>query len=365
MSLPLAGVRVLELAAAAPGPYCGLLLAQLGADVIKVEPPGGESIRGVAAYFAYFNASKRSIALDLKQPGDRAILRALARRSDVVTEGWRPGVAARLGADYASLSAENPGLVYVAISGFGQDGPYQQRAGHDVNYLAIGGLLGLQAQLDGEARLPQVLLSDLASGLFAAMAACAGLAERARTGRGRYVDLSMADTAASWLGLALAREAYGAPETPNTSHLPHYALFTTADGQQVSLGIVREQHFWAALCDRLELPELRDLDGAARQERADELRARLAAVFRTRSAEHWESLLAGVAVPFARVRAPVETLSDPQFARRRLFEPLPSPSGRPHYLPFLPFRLDDRQPGRPAPALDQHRAEILAELGLD
>ena len=265
---PLSGVLVIELAWAAPGPYCGLLLSQLGADVVKVEPPGGDPLRAVPAFFAALNANKRSLALDLKRPDDRTVFLKLARQADALIEGFRPGAAERLGVDYAGLAADNSGLVYLSISGFGQDGPYRQRAGHDLNYLAIGGLLGLQEQLVGRAEPPPVLLSDLASGLFAALGVAAALAERARSGSGRYLDLAMADTAANWLGLELARRAFGGPETANLSHVPHYGVFTASDGKLVTLGVAYEQHFWASLCDRLDLPDLRDLGAAARRRSA-------------------------------------------------------------------------------------------------
>ena len=359
---PLSGVLVIELAWAAPGPYCGLLLSQLGADVVKVEPPGGDPLRAVPAFFAALNANKRSLALDLKRPDDRTVFLKLARQADALIEGFRPGAAERLGVDYAGLAADNSGLVYLSISGFGQDGPYRQWAGHDLNYLAIGGLLGLQEQLVGRAEPPPVLLSDLASGLFAALGVAAALAERARSGRGRYLDLAMADTAANWLGLELARRAFGGPETANLSHVPHYGVFTASDGKLVTLGVAYEQHFWASLCDRLDLPDLRDLGTAARRARAPEIRARLQSGFASRPAHEWEALLAGPEVPFAAVRSPAEIPDDPQFRHRGLFQELPGPSGRPFPLPGLPFPLGEPRPAGPAPALDEHGAELRAEL---
>jgi crotonobetainyl-CoA:carnitine CoA-transferase CaiB-like acyl-CoA transferase len=359
---PLDGVLVIELAWAAPGPYCGLLLSQLGADVVKVESPGGDPLRAVPAFFAALNANKRSLALDLKRPDDRAVFLELARRADALIEGFRPGVVARLGVDYASLSADNPRLVYVSISGFGQDGPYRQRAGHDLNYLAVAGLLGLQAQLVGRAEPPPVLLSDLASGLFAALGVAAALAERARTGRGRYLDLAMADTAANWLGLELARQAAGEPDTANLSHVPHYGVFRASDGKLVTLGVAYEQHFWASLCDRLDLPDLRNLEAADRQARAPEIRARLQSAFARRPAYEWEALLAGPEVPFAAVRATAEVPDDPQFRHRGLFQGLPGPAGERVLLPGLPFPLGEPRTARAAPALDEHGAELRAEL---
>ena len=360
--LPLDGIRVLELAWAAPGPYCGLLLSQLGADVIKVEPPAGDPLRAVPAYFLAFNANKRSIALDLKRADERAIFRGLARAADALIEGFRPGVAARLGVDYDTLAAQKPGLIYVSISGFGQEGPYQQRAGHDLNYLAVGGLLGLQEQLTGRAEPPPILVADVASGLFAALGITAALAERARTGRGRFLDLGMADTAASLLSLELARQAAGSPETANASHLPHYGVFRAADGRAVTLGIVREQHFWANLCDRMELADLRELDSEARQARALEIRARLEAAFLRRPADEWEALLGSADVPFAAVRTPAEALSDPQLRHRGLFRQVPGPADQPVPLPGLPFLMGQQCALRPAPLLDEQGAELRAMI---
>jgi len=264
--------------------------------------------------------------------------------------------------DYPRLAARNPGLVYVSISGFGQDGPYEQRAGHDLNYLAIGGVLGVQQELVGHAEPPPVLISDLASGLFAALGVSAALTERARGGRGRFLDLAMADAAANWLALELGRQAFAGPETPTITDYPHYGVFTASDGKPVTLGIVYEQHFWVTLCDRLELADLRDLDGAARQDRADEIRDRLRATFARRPAQEWEVLLGGAEVPFGAVRAPSEVISDPQFRHRGLFQTVPGPGGRPIPIPGLPFLPHGQRQLGPAPTLDRDGPSLRAEL---
>jgi crotonobetainyl-CoA:carnitine CoA-transferase CaiB-like acyl-CoA transferase len=360
--LPLDGIRVLELAWAAPGPYCGLLLAQLGADVVKVEPPGGDPMRVQPAYFAAWNAGKRSIALDLKQPADQEVFGSLVDGADALIEGFRPGVAARLGAAYSTLARRNPRLVYVSVSGFGQDGPYRDRPAHDLNYQSIAGLVGLQEQLVGHAEPTAILVSDLASGLFAALGISAALVERGRTGRGRYLDLSMTDSATNWLAVELARLAYGSPPTPNSSHYPHFALFRASDGALVSLGIVYEQHFWTRLCDLLDLPDLRGLDDPARQARADEIRARLADCFARRTADEWETLLATADVPFARVRAPAEVTADPQFRHRELFQSLTAAGGTRFDLPNLPYGPGLRRPLGPPPRLDEHGVELRGEI---
>jgi crotonobetainyl-CoA:carnitine CoA-transferase CaiB-like acyl-CoA transferase len=170
----------------------------------------------------------------------------------------------------------------------------------------------------------------------------------------------MADTAASLLSLELARQVVGSPETANASHLPHYGVFRAADGKAVTLGIVREQHFWTNLCDRMDLADLRELDSEARQARALEIRARLEATFLQRPADEWEALLGGADIPFAAVRTPAEVLSDPQLRYRGLFQEVPGPAGQAIPLPSLPFLTGQQCPLRPAPLLDEHGAELRA-----
>ena len=202
---PLGHVSVLDLTVNVPGPFCSTILGDLGARVIKIEPPGGDPLRHSPGIWASINHGKESIALDLKTGGGRQVLRRLARCADIVLEGWRPGVATRLGADYATLSEHNAGLVYCSISGFGQDGPWRDRPGHDVNYLALSGYMGLQSEVEGRPWPPAVLFSDLVSGLYAAIMTLAAVAGRSASGAGAHIDLSMTDAALALMGLEVGR----------------------------------------------------------------------------------------------------------------------------------------------------------------
>ncbi|HEY7677429.1 MAG TPA: CoA transferase, partial [Candidatus Methylomirabilis sp.] len=323
------GIAVLDLSTQMPGPYCSMVLADLGADVIKVEAPAGDPLRAYPPMFDSVNRGKRSIALDLKAADGRAVLTRLAARADLVLEGFRPGVAARLGVDYASLAAVKPDIIYCAISGFGQDGPYRDRSGHDINYLALGGVLGLEVPIAGRPSPPPVLVSDLAAGQFAAIALLAALVGRLRAGAGQYIDLSMTDGVVSWVGTELARfHAEGvSPDRPNVTVAPHYEIFATAEGEFVALGIVYEDHFWRNLCDLLALPGWRGWTNGERLRRYEEIRGELRRIFFGRTRAEWERRFAGVDVPFAGVASLAEVLRDPQFRHRRLFAELPSSTG--------------------------------------
>ncbi len=355
---PLEGVRLVDLTTQMPGPYCSMLLADLGADVVKVEPPAGDRLRAYRPMFDAVNRGKRSVALDLKRPEAREVLHRLARTADLMLEGFRPGVAARLGADYATVSRLNPGIIYCAISGFGQDGPERDRPAHDLNYLALAGVLGLEVGVAGAPSPPPVLVSDLAAGQFAAIALLAALLGRRAGGPGQFIDLSMTDGAVGWVATELARLGAGGrpPERPNVTGAPHYGVFRTADGRFVTLGIVYEDHFWRACCDVLGLPEWRGLGHAERLARHDEIRSHLAAVFAGATRDEWTARFSGRDVPFAPVLELPEVLAWPQFRHRGLFTP--------HGV-ALPMRFSaaDASPRGPAPELGADAGEILGGLG--
>ncbi len=365
---PLEGLRVIDLTIAMPGPYCATLLSDLGADVIKVERPGGDPMRRQGPTFAAVNRGRRSIVVDLKSSAGVEVVRRLAATADVLLEGSRPGVARRLGVDFEALSALNPKLIYCSVSGFGQDGPYAQRPGHDLNYLAFGGYLGASARLSGgRPTLPPALVSDLASGLFAALSVTAALAARANGGGGTFIDLSMADSAASWMGIEFARAAATGvePEHPNVTAAPHYDIFETADGQFITIGIVREQHFWHRLCEILGLGHLADLDLDERLRRADELRRVLRTTFLSKPAAQWHWLLDGQDVPYAPIPDLRSLFSLPQFLARGLFQDVTAADGSTSRQVRLPMSFSGMEsgPAGPPPLLGQHTREVLAELG--
>ncbi|HEX7126340.1 MAG TPA: CaiB/BaiF CoA-transferase family protein [Thermodesulfobacteriota bacterium] len=355
---PLDGVRVVDLTTQMPGPYCTRMLADLGADVIKVEAPRGDPLRAYAPMFDEVNRGKRSLVLDLKRADAREVLHRLVRRSDLFLEGFRPGVAARLGADYETLAALNPGLVYCSISGFGQDGPERGRPAHDVNYLALGGVLDLDARVCGAPHPPGVLVSDLAAGQYAAVACLAALVGRLAGGPGQYIDLSMTDGVAAWTAVEHARlAAEGRPaEKPNVTVAPCYGVFRTADGRFVTLGIVYEDDFWRAFCDVAGLADLRELVHAERVARFEEVRERLAGLFASDTRDGWTRRFEGSNVPFAPVLDLEEVRRWPQFAHRGLF------AGPAVAMPMR-FSAADVRPGGPAPSLGEHGRELLAECG--
>jgi crotonobetainyl-CoA:carnitine CoA-transferase CaiB-like acyl-CoA transferase len=264
----LTGVKVLDVSIWRPGPYTTRLLADLGAAVLKVEPPGGDPMRAYRDLFDDLVAGKRTMELDLKSPEGQRRIRELATEHDVLVEGYRPGVAERLGVGYEAMRAANPAIVYCSISGFGQTGPLTHAPGHDINYQALAGVLAPEAH--HVPTDPATPYADLAGGLFAAFAICAALVNVRRTGEGEQIDVSMTDALATWAG-ASGGTAEGAEG--RQQGLPHYGIFECADGGRITLGVIAEDHFWRGLCQALDLPAgLEDLVMLDRIARYDELR---------------------------------------------------------------------------------------------
>ncbi len=354
---------VVELTTQLPGPYCAMLLADLGAQVIKVEPPGGDPLRRFPPAFASVNRGKRNIVIDLKKEAGAAVMNRLISRADVVLEGFRPGVAARLGVDYPSAKRLNPAVVYCAISGFGQEGPYRERAGHDINYLAIGGLLG---RGDPPA-VPPVLISDLSSGLYAALAVSAALMHRATTGEGRFIDLSMTDCILSWMALDIAAAAQD-PEASREhflARIPHYGIYETSDGRHISIGIVHEDHFWAGLCDVLGLGDWRDWSPETRLAREGDIREKLRAVFATASCREWDRRLREADVPCAPIYNLDELPDDPYIQYRNPFYSLVASDRSVSRQVRPPYRTDSREAEDPLPppVPGEHTRRVLTETG--
>ncbi len=329
----LSGLRVLDLSIWRPGPYATSLLVTLGADVLKVEPPGGDPMRHYAGLFAAINAGKRSVELDLKEHADRARAADLAAQADVLVEGFRPGVMARLGLDNATVKAHNRAIVYCSISGYGQHGERAALPGHDVNYQAWAGSL---TPTGGTATIPPLPMADLASGLTAAFGICAAVIGRGISGEGTYLDVSMTDVMATWTGPSggEAPTQFEGASQP----VPGYGLFATADGGQVSLGVVNEQHFWSALCGQLGLDELAGIDFDARCRRGGELQDAIAASVATRVRDELVADLCTAGVPVAPVLDRAEMLASAPF-------------------PPFPIRLPLPDTVRTVPVLDQHRGE--------
>ena len=326
----LAGVRVLDLSIWRPGPYATSLLCALGADVVKVEPPGGDPMRHYQGLFEEINAGKRSVVLDLKTPPGRHRAEALASEADILVEGFRPGVMARLGLDEPRLRALNPGLVYCSISGYGQEGARALVPGHDVNYQAWSGALVPEG---GAATMPPLPVADLAAGMSAAFGVCAALAGRTATGQGARLDISMTDVLSTWTGHAGPNPAASAPAT-----VPGYGLFSTADGNQLSLGVVDEQHFWSALCTVLGREDLAGLDFAARTADGEALQGAVAVAVAARPRRELIDDLLAAGVPAAPVLDRAAMLDAAEF-------------------PDFPIRLDAAARRGRVPLLDENRGE--------
>jgi crotonobetainyl-CoA:carnitine CoA-transferase CaiB-like acyl-CoA transferase len=332
----LSGLRVLDLSIWRPGPYATSLLVALGADVLKVEPPGGDPMRFYPGLFAAVNEGKRSVELDLKDADGRARAHELAAQADVLVEGFRPGVLARFGLDEAALRAHNPGIVYCSISGYGQHDPRAALPGHDVNYQAWSGALTPEG---GTAtKVPPLPTADLAAGLTAAFGICAAVLGRSGSGEGSYLDVSMTDVLATWTGPAGPGNAGGSQDDLPGGPVPGYGLFSTADGGQVALGVLNEQHFWANLCVELGLGEVATLGFDERRGRGEDLQRMVAEAIATQPRDGLVARLVDAGVPVA-----------PVLDREGMLAA--------HPFPRFPIRLPLPEVARTVPALDQHHGE--------
>jgi alpha-methylacyl-CoA racemase len=378
-TLPLHGLKVLDLSRLLPGPYATLVLADLGATVDKVEEPtGGDYIRqmpplrdGESALFYGLNRNKRSLALDLKSEAGREAFKRLVRGYDVLVESFRPGVMDKLGLGEAVLRAENPRLIYCAISGYGQTGPDRLKAGHDLNYAARAGVLAYGGAAGGAPAFPGVQMGDIGGGsLFALVGILAALHERERTGRGRFVDVSMTDGTMAFLHMHLAaRLAMGEQGTPLqrgrealNGGYACYGLYGTKDGRWLAVGAL-EPKFFAGLCERLGRMDLLT-DGYDTAEAGARVKAELARLFAEHPLAYWQERLAGTDLCIEPVLEGDEVLKDPQLQARGLFvEAQDSQRGRKVTHLLTPLRMGPT-PLRPPPALGQHSQQILAEAGL-
>lgn len=375
---PLAGIRVLDLTRLLPGPMCTLHLADMGADVIKVEDPGagdyarwiGRRARVNSLDFLAMNRNKRAINLDLKHPAGAALFLRLAETADVVVEGFRPGVADRLGVGYAAVAAVNPRAVYCSITGYGQTGPLADKAGHDVNYLALSGALDQTGAAGGPPAIGNFQIGDLAGGtLTAAMSICAALVGTQRTGRGRHLDVAIADAVLTHMVIAaatLAGEGATAPRGRDklTGGLPCYGVYATADGRWLAVGAL-EPKFWVQVCAALGRPDLADrghLEGDA----GELVRAEVAAVIASRPLAHWADLFA----PLDCCVTPVLTLEEAMESAHALARGLVVTHEHPVEGPVRQFAPPVRMGAgpvavdRPAPMQGEHTDAVLREAGL-
>ena len=377
MVAALDGIVVLDFTRLLPGPFCTQLLCNLGADVIKIEDPQlGDYMRAVpptiddTSYpFLMVNRGKRSLAVDLKTPEGQEILRRLARRADVVVEQFRPGVMTRLGVDYDGLAMMNPRLVYCSFSGYGQTGPYKDLPGHDINFEALAGILAVTGNRDDRRpAIPGVPIADLAAGFNAALAILAALRTRDATGRGEFIDVAIYDTAVVLMMLGLARylatgEEPVAGETLLTGVFPFYNLYETEDGRWLAVATV-EPKFWTRMCELVGAPDLLDQQFAEGEARAAVAQT-LAAKFRERTLESWETLFAGERLPITAVKRVTEVVQDPQVKARGLLPTVDIPGLRKAQVIAHPAKhtaTTTRNPAR-VPKKGQDTDSILRSIG--
>ncbi len=372
--LPLAGVRVVEFTHMVMGPTCGMVLADLGAEVIKVEPLAGDNTRRLlgsgAGFFPLFNRNKKSIAVDLQRPEGRELVLRLVATADIVSENFKPATMVGLGLDYASLSSLNPRLIYVSHKGF-LPGPYDHRTALDEVVQMMGGLAYMTGR-PGDPLRAGSSVNDIMGGLFGAIGAMAALTARATTGRGQQVQAALFENNVFLVAQHMMQFAVtGAPAAPMPDRISAwgiYDVFTVRDGAQVFLAVVSDTQ-WLLFCEAFGFADLKADTRLASNN--DRVRARewLLPLLRERLASHSASELSGIfeaqGLPFAPITRPEELFDDPHLKQTGGLAPLRLPDGRDTTVPLLPLTLDGQRPGvrLNPPVLGEHSRELLAGLG--
>jgi crotonobetainyl-CoA:carnitine CoA-transferase CaiB-like acyl-CoA transferase len=384
MAAPLDGIKVLDLTKLAPGPFCTMILADLGADVIKIEEPGPPTGRraqqagaagtqGAGSRFASspYNAlgrNKKSIGINLKSGMGKEIYTRLAQRADVIVEEYRPGVAKRLGIDYEKLSSRNPRLIYCAITGFGQTGPYRDLVGHDINYIATAGVLSMFGRPGQPPTIPHNVIADYAGGgMHGAIGVLAALVARNQTGRGQYIDISMMDGSLALLAQAMSTffsngKVPRRGETINDGGIPNYNVYLTKDDKYITIAAI-EPWFFANLCRALGHEDFipHEYDSSKRAEIAGVFTE----TFKTRTRDEWFEILSKSDICAGRMLTLDEVPSDPQVLARDMIVEVEAPGGKKVKQVGISAKFSDT-PGSIrslAPELGQHTDEILGELG--
>ncbi|MCC6222871.1 MAG: CoA transferase [Thermoleophilia bacterium] len=369
----LAGVRVVALEQAVAMPFCTLVLAALGADVVKVEQPGrgdvirgwDSAVRGLSTGYVAFNAGKRDLTVDAKTPEGRELLRRLAARADVFVENFAAGAAARLGLGPEELRAASPRLVYCSLSGYGQTGPYRDVKAYDLLVQGESGLLVANGTPEQPAKIG-IPITDQVAGIHAALGIVAALHRRERTGEGAYLDVSMLESAAFWLAYYPHHRWHAGTEPPRTGmrhqYLCPYGPFLAADGSYVNV-VVASDADWARFCAAVDRPAWTDdprlATVAARREHRGEVDRLVEELLATAPAEDWIARLERAGLPYGRVRSLADVLEHPQLVERGLFVEADSPVGP---LPLVRFPLAAAERPR-VPGLGEHTNELLTELG--
>ncbi len=368
MEKMLEGVRVLDLSMNLPGPYCTLLLSDLGADVIKIEEPRmGDQARVLNhSFFEQLNRGKRSVKINLKNPAGRDAFLRLAEHSDVVLESFRPGVVKRLGVDYDAVSGVNGRIIYCSISGFGQDGPMRDVPCHDLNIIGMTGIQHMTGEKGGPPVLPPVLIADTATGTMAALAIVSALWQRSVKNKGQYLDVSMYDSCFSWQHINSAflfsGFEYGAGEGMLNGAAPCYNLYRAADGRHISIGAV-EPHFWAGICRMLGVEHLTDKQFSLGED-GREAREELKALFLTKTSEQWMDILGPAGLCASPVLSLKESLEHPQARHREVVISSGPDKGGLRQI-GCPIKGADlyRPAAEHGPGLGEHNYEVFREIG--
>jgi formyl-CoA transferase len=377
--LPLSGLRILDLSRILAGPYCTMILGDQGADVIKVERPGtGDDTRAwgppfagdESAYYLCCNRNKRSITVDLKDADGAALVKELARVSDVVVENFTPGLTKRFGLDYETLRAVNPRLVYCSITAYGQDGPYRDRPGYDMVLSAVGGLMWITGEREGQPCKVGVAITDVLTGVQASQAITSALLWRERSGRGQQIDCSLLDVQVSALAniasnyLVAGQEA-GRWGTAHESIVP-YQVFATED-RPIAIAVANER-MWASFCDVLGKPEWitdpRFESNPVRVEHRDVILPLIGKELERKRCDEWMDLFVAAAIPCGPVNDMQHLFADPQVRHRGMVAEVPHPTIGPLRLTGIPVRHSET-PGkirRPPPLLGEHTDDVLAEV---
>ncbi len=373
----LSGIKVLDLSRLLPGPYCTLMMADYGAEVIKIEEPGnGDYIRwrkpaieGIGARHLTINRNKKSVELNLKTDEGKEIFKKMAAEADVIIESFRPGVMDRLGLGYDEISKINKGIVYCSLTGYGQTGPYRNLPGHDLNYIGYSGILGLIGEKGGKPVVPGVQIADIGGGALMALSGiCMALFHKERTGKGQYIDISMLDGAVTWL-YAAASDYFASGKIPKRGnnrldgHFAFYNVYETKDGKYLSVG-ASELKFWKNICELIGKPEWITLHEGP-DEVQEKLKSELAKVFKQKDQKEWLDLLAMEETCVGPVNDIDQIFNDPQIIERELFTQMNHPvAGMIRQIGF-PIKFSET-PGKihsHSPILGEHTEEILLQLG--